>query len=194
MQEQDHHDHEHSHPHPTRPDADEALSYYQVMEIAVRELLIEKGVVSADDVRRQIENMDGRTPARGAAVVARAWTDPAFKAKLLAEGNPALEDIGMDRGPYKLVVVENTPQVHNVVVCTLCAPRRHGRLDRGAARRDRDPRLHDRRGRPESVKPKAKFFNRQGRQGRKGEPGFVETDRGSFAALAVRKVWLFLQS
>jgi nitrile hydratase len=121
MQEQDHHDHEHSHPHPTRPDADEALSYYQVMEIAVRELLIEKGVLSADDVRRQIENMDGRTPARGAAVVARAWTDPAFKAKLLAEGNPALEDIGMDRGPYKLVVVENTPQVHNVVVCTLCS-------------------------------------------------------------------------
>jgi nitrile hydratase len=121
MQEQDHHDHEHSHPHPTRPDADEALSYYQVMEIAVRELLIEKGVVSADDVRRQIENMDGRTPARGAAVVARAWTDPAFKAKLLAEGNPALEDIGMDRGPYKLVVVENTPRVHNVVVCTLCS-------------------------------------------------------------------------
>jgi nitrile hydratase len=121
MQKQDHHDHEHSHPHPTRPDADEALSYYQVMEIAVRELLIEKGVVSADDVRRQIENMDGRTPARGAAVVARAWTDPAFKAKLLAEGNPALEDIGMDRGPYKLVVVENTPQVHNVVVCTLCS-------------------------------------------------------------------------
>jgi nitrile hydratase len=115
------HDHEHSHPHPTRPDADEALSYYQVMEIAVRELLIEKGVLSADDVRRQIENMDGRTPARGAAVVARAWTDPAFKAKLLAEGNPALEDIGMDRGPYKLVVVENTPQVHNVVVCTLCS-------------------------------------------------------------------------
>jgi nitrile hydratase len=119
MQEHEHHDHEH--PHPTRPDADEALSYYQVMEIAVRELLIEKGVLSADDVRRQIENMDGRTPARGAAVVARAWTDPAFKAKLLAEGNPALEDIGMDRGPYKLVVVENTPQVHNVVVCTLCS-------------------------------------------------------------------------
>jgi nitrile hydratase len=121
MQEHEHHDHEHPHPHPTRADADEALSYYQVMEIAVRELLIEKGVVSADDVRRQIENMDGRTPARGAAVVARAWTDPAFKAKLLAEGNPALEDIGMDRGPYKLVVVENTPQVHNVVVCTLCS-------------------------------------------------------------------------
>jgi nitrile hydratase len=121
MQEHDHHDHPHPHPHPTRPDADDSLSYYQVMEIAVRELLIEKGVLSADEVRRQIENMDSRTPARGAAVVARAWTDPAFKAKLLAEGNPALEDIGLERGPYKLVVVENTPQVHNVVVCTLCS-------------------------------------------------------------------------
>jgi nitrile hydratase len=121
MQEHDHHDHTHPHPHPSRPDVDDALSYYQVMEIAVRELLIEKGVLSADDVRRQIENMDSRTPARGASVVARAWTDAAFKAKLLAEGNPALEDIGLERGPYKLVVVENTPKVHNVVVCTLCS-------------------------------------------------------------------------
>jgi nitrile hydratase len=117
----DHHDHDHDHPHPVQADASDALSYYQVMEIAVRELLIEKGVLSADQVRRQVENMDSRTPARGAAVVARAWTDPAFKAKLLSEGNPALEDIGQERGPYKLVVVENTPDVHNVIVCTLCS-------------------------------------------------------------------------
>jgi nitrile hydratase len=115
----DHHDH--SHPHPTRPDADDALTYYQVMEVAVRELLVEKGVVSADAIRRQIEDMDRRTPERGAAVVARAWADPAFKAKLLADGNGALEDIGLDRGLYKLVVVENTAQVHNVIVCTLCS-------------------------------------------------------------------------
>jgi nitrile hydratase len=113
--------HDHPHPHPTRPDVDDALSYYQVMEIAVRELLVEKGVLSADDVRRQVENMDSRTPARGAAVVARAWSDAAFKARLLGEGNAALEDIGLERGPYKLVVVENTPAVHNVVVCTLCS-------------------------------------------------------------------------
>jgi nitrile hydratase len=119
MEPHDHHDH--PHPHPTRPDADDALSYYQVMEIAVRELLVDKGVLSADDVRRQVENMDSRTPARGAAVVARAWSDAAFKARLLGEGNAALEDIGLERGPYKLVVVENTPAVHNVVVCTLCS-------------------------------------------------------------------------
>ncbi len=108
-------------PHPTRPDQDETLTYYQVMEIAVRELLLEKGIVAADAVRRQVEDMDSRTPARGAHVVARAWTDPAFKARLLAEGNDALEHAGLDRGPYKLVVVENTPAVHNVIVCTLCS-------------------------------------------------------------------------
>jgi nitrile hydratase len=65
--------------------------------------------------------MDSRTPARGAQVVAHAWTDPAFKARLLSDGNAALEEIGLDRGPYKLVVVENTPTVHNVIVCTLCS-------------------------------------------------------------------------
>lgn len=117
----DHHDHDHPHPHATRPDQDEHLSYYQTMEIAVRELLIEKGILSADDVRRQVEDMDSRTPARGAKVVARAWSDPAYKARLLADGNAALEEIGLDRGLYKLVVVENTAAVHNVIVCTLCS-------------------------------------------------------------------------
>jgi nitrile hydratase len=121
MEPHDHHDHSHPHPHPTRPDADEALSYYQVMEIAVRELLIEKGVLSAAQVRRQAEATDSRTPARGAAVVARAWSDARFRAKLLSDGNSALEQIGLERGPYKLVVVENTPEVHNVAVCTLCS-------------------------------------------------------------------------
>jgi nitrile hydratase len=91
------------------------------MEIAVRELLIEKGILSADEIRRQVEDMDTRTPLRGAKVVARAWTDPAYAARLLREGNDALAEIGLDRGPYKLVVVENTAQVHNVIVCTLCS-------------------------------------------------------------------------
>jgi nitrile hydratase len=117
----DHDHHDHDHPHPTRPDQDDRLTYYQTMEIAVRELLVEKGILTADQIRRQVEDMDNRTPLRGAKVVARAWTDPAYKARLLAEGNPALEEIGLDRGPYRLVVVENTPAVHNVIVCTLCS-------------------------------------------------------------------------
>jgi nitrile hydratase len=117
-----HHDHrDHDHPHPTRPDQDDRLTYYQTMEIAVRELLVEKGILTADQIRRQVEDMDNRTPLRGAKVVARAWTDSGFRARLLAEGNPALEEIGLDRGPYRLVVVENTPAVHNVIVCTLCS-------------------------------------------------------------------------
>ena len=115
-------DHGHHHPHPgARPDADDTPTYYQVMEIAVRELLIEKGVLTADAVRREVEKMDARSPAQGARVVARAWRDPAFKAKLLELGNDALVELGLERGPCKLVVVENTADVHNVVVCTLCS-------------------------------------------------------------------------
>jgi nitrile hydratase len=116
------HDHDdHDHPHPARPDQDDRLTYYRTMEVAIRELLIEKGILTADQIRRQVEDMDNRTPLRGAKVVARAWADPAYKARLLTEGNAALEEIGLERGPYKLVVVENTPEVHNVIVCTLCS-------------------------------------------------------------------------
>jgi nitrile hydratase len=113
--------HDHDHPHATLPDAGDHLTYYQAMEVAVRELLIEKGIVSADEVRRQVEDMDGRNAGMGAKVVARAWVDPAYKQRLLTDGNSAVEEVGLDRGLYKLVVVENTPQVHNVIVCTLCS-------------------------------------------------------------------------
>ena len=112
---------DHGHPHEHAPDADEHLSYYQAMEVAVRELLIDKGVLSADEVRRQIEDMDARAPARGAQVVARAWVDPAYKTRLLTNGSAACEEIGLDVGPMKLVVVENTPDIHNLIVCTLCS-------------------------------------------------------------------------
>ena len=65
--------------------------------------------------------MDARSPALGARVVVRAWTDPAFKARLLANGTAACEELGIEMGPTKLVVVENTPEVHNLIVCTLCS-------------------------------------------------------------------------
>ena len=111
----------HDHTHETHPDAPDHLTYYQTMEVAVRELLIEKGIVTADDVRRQVEDMDGRNAGMGASMVARAWVDPEYKRRMLADGNAAAEEVGLDRGLYKLVVVENTPQVHNVIVCTLCS-------------------------------------------------------------------------
>jgi nitrile hydratase len=114
------HHHDHDHPHDVVADADDRLDYFQIMEIAVRELLVEKGVFSAADVRRQLEDMDARSSARGASMVARAWVDPGYKARMLADGSAAAEEIGLDVGPLKLVVVENTAAVHSLVVCTLC--------------------------------------------------------------------------
>jgi len=114
-------DHAHVHRYPPRPDQDDTLTYYRAMEAAVRELLIDKGVLTAEDVRRQVENMDGRNAGLGAKMVARAWLDPAYKQRMLANGSEAAEEIGLAVGPLKLVVVENTPTVHNVIVCTLCS-------------------------------------------------------------------------
>jgi nitrile hydratase len=114
-----HDDHPHSHDH--RGDQDGPLSDYQLMEIAVRELLIEKRILNADEIRRTVEAMDARSPALGARVVARAWMDPEFKARLLANGTAACTELGIAMGGTHLVVVESSPKVHNLVVCTLCS-------------------------------------------------------------------------
>lgn len=115
------HDPAQPHRHPPRPDTDDTLGHFQVMEIAVRELLIEKGIVTTVEIQRAIEAMDARGEALGAKVVARAWTDPAFKVRLLADGTAAVRDFGIDMGTTRLFVVENTPMVHNMIVCTLCS-------------------------------------------------------------------------
>jgi nitrile hydratase subunit alpha len=121
------HEHEHANEHlhvhryPPRPDQDDTLTYYRAMEAAVRELLIDKGVITAEDVRRQVEDLDGRNAGRGGQMIARAWLDPAYKERMLADGSKAAEELGFDVGPLKLIVVENTPSVHNVIVCTLCS-------------------------------------------------------------------------
>ena len=106
---------------PPRPDDPEPTSDYHFLGLAMRELLIEKGVFTADEERREIEAMEARSPADGARVVARAWTDPGYKARLLADGSAAARELGIDIGPTRLVVVENTAEVHNVIVCTLCS-------------------------------------------------------------------------
>ena len=86
------------------------------------ELLVEKQLIGAHEIRRQIEVLDSRTPALGAKVVAHAWVDPAFRARLLENGRAACEELGItfydDTG---LIVLENTDKVHNLVVCTLCS-------------------------------------------------------------------------
>ena len=121
----DHHDHDHGalspSGHPYRKDDDIVLSYWQMMEIAVRELLIEKGHITAAQVHNQINAMDARSPANGAKVVAHAWSDPEFKSALLADAGQASRDMGFDIGPMHLIAIENTESVHNIVVCTLCS-------------------------------------------------------------------------
>ena len=114
------HVHAHDHDHDHAPD--DAVSKYAPLERAIRELLIEKGVFTAADIQRQIDDMDSRTPMTGAKLVARAWTDPEFKARLINDTAAVLEEwgISMERGP-RVRVVENTDHVHNVVVCTLCS-------------------------------------------------------------------------
>jgi len=97
------------------------LTYFQLMEVSLRELLVEKGLLTDEQVREGVKDMRRRTPERGARVVAHAWTDAAFKKRLLDNGTKACEELGLDIQALKLVVLENTPKVHNVIVCTLCS-------------------------------------------------------------------------
>jgi nitrile hydratase len=97
------------------------LTYFQLMEVSLRELLVEKGIVTEDAIREEVAAMRARTPERGARVVAKAWTDPQYKKRLLANGTAACEELGLEIPGLRLVAVENTPRVHNVIVCTLCS-------------------------------------------------------------------------
>lgn len=118
------HDHPHDHDHDHAPivDPDRPVNEYEVLEQAVRELLIEKGLITASDVHSQIDATDSRNPALGAKIIAKAWADPSFKARLLADARSALSEMDIDTGNLaELTVVENTPDLHHVVVCTLCS-------------------------------------------------------------------------
>jgi nitrile hydratase subunit alpha len=97
------------------------LSYFQLMEVSLRELLVEKGILTDEQVNAAVEDMRARTPERGAKVVARAWVDDAFKKRLLENGTKACEELGLEVPALKLLAVENTAQVHNAIVCTLCS-------------------------------------------------------------------------
>jgi len=97
------------------------LTYYQMMEVSLRELLVEKGVISEAEVERAMGEIGARSPERGARMVARAWLDPAYKARMLADGSKAAEELGFEVPGLRLIVVENTPDTHNVIVCTLCS-------------------------------------------------------------------------
>lgn len=98
------------------------LDYFQVRTLALAEILKEKGILTTDEVRRAVEDIYSKTPAIGSRVVARSWTDPEFKMRLLENAAAACDEIGIDTASINhLVVLENTDEVHYMVVCTLCS-------------------------------------------------------------------------
>jgi nitrile hydratase len=114
------HDHDHDHPHAPITNGEEPVAAARVR--ALEELLVEKGVIEREDVRRGIDWLVSRSAADGAKLVARAWVDDEFRARLLADARSAALELGLDPGPSPVVVaLENTEDVHNMVVCTLCS-------------------------------------------------------------------------
>jgi nitrile hydratase subunit alpha len=116
----DDHDHEHehadSHHHP------EPLSPAEARARAIESLLVEKGLISTDAIDALVQTYEQDIgPLKGARVVARAWVDPDFRARLLADGANTIAEVGIEPSGQQLVVVENTSTVHNLVVCTLCS-------------------------------------------------------------------------
>lgn len=117
------HDHDHTHDHDHKPIVNEETpGYYEILEISIRELLIEKGLIKPDDVRKQIELLDSRSPMLGAKLVVKAWLEPDFKDRLLSNGNAAAEEMGITSyDSTEFTVLEDTPDLHYVIVCTLCS-------------------------------------------------------------------------
>lgn len=123
------HDHEHGHKEDGSPlnyaddsrhDYDET-DHYPLMAEAIRQLLVEKEIVKAGDIQERIDAMDSAGIEYGTKIIVKAWTDPDFKARLLEDGSAAVAEFGIDMLDTVLVVVENTTEVHNLVVCTLCS-------------------------------------------------------------------------
>jgi nitrile hydratase len=112
--------HDHDHPHePVTTNGDPAAA---VRVRALEELLVEKGVVTRDELRQRVDWLVSRTPADGARLVTRAWVDEDFKRRLLDDAREAARELDLDPGPSPVVVaLENTEELHHMVVCTLCS-------------------------------------------------------------------------
>lgn len=113
----------HHHPHPPQqPDVEDGpYTWHMALTDAVTELLLAKGVITGAELRRTLETIDAASPAHGARLVARAWLDPAFRARVLEDANAAAGELGIDAGAIPIRAVENRPDLHNVIVCTLCS-------------------------------------------------------------------------
>ena len=115
------HDKEHDHARTFQPDHPEPTSDAARVGLALRELLIDAGHYTAEEEQEVIAAMQGASPDNGGRIVARAWTDAAYKKRLLGDGASAIRELGFELEPYEFTVMENTESVHNVIVCTLCS-------------------------------------------------------------------------
>jgi thiocyanate hydrolase subunit gamma len=110
------------HAHAPSVEDDPAVIYWEQRTAALAKLLERKAILTASEIGRHVELVETITPMRGARVVARAWTDRSFKARLLQDAKSACGELGFDLKPIvHLTVLENTERVHHCVVCTLCS-------------------------------------------------------------------------
>ena len=114
-------EHNHDHARTFQPDHAEPTSEAARLGLALRELLIDAGHYSLEEEQTMIAAMQGASPENGAKIVVQAWADQAYKARLLDNGASAIRELGFELEPYEFTVMENTDNVHNVIVCTLCS-------------------------------------------------------------------------
>ncbi len=112
----------HEHNHPNQPDEEDGdMTEFRILEIVLRELLLEKKVIEQSELHSTYLKMDRRGPHNGARMVAKAWRDPQYLELVRSDATMAAKAIGLEPTWLNLIALENTPQVHNVVVCTLCS-------------------------------------------------------------------------
>jgi hypothetical protein len=125
----DGHEHEHGHPHHEAPSVDGATVREdeagnlegQWLVDALQSLLIRRGILCAGEVALEIQAIEAPGTHLGARIVARAWVDPDYRSRLLSNGKAGAAELGIKVGEARLQVVANTPDVHNLIVCTLCS-------------------------------------------------------------------------
>jgi Nitrile hydratase, alpha chain len=116
------HGHDHSHDaHLTNEDDDLELTEHEAKFLALKGMLIEQGILSANEIRARLESNELRTPHQAARMVAKAWVDPEYRLRMMTDAKMAAQELGIPVTEAALVALENTPDLHNVVVCTLCS-------------------------------------------------------------------------
>ncbi len=115
------HDHDHAHPPPLVVEDEAGNIEGQIIIDALQNLLVAKNLLAHEEVTQEIQKIEAPGEHQGARIVARAWKDPAYKARLLADGKGAAAELGIKVGEAQLIVVENTEALHNLICCTLCS-------------------------------------------------------------------------